>query len=54
MTTGNLISVIGFSLCALYFIVLMVFYFIKRHKAKKEIKKAGKKNEERKKADKQD
>lgn len=43
MSAGNWISVIGFSLCFAYLIVLLVFYFVKRHKAKKEIKKCSKK-----------
>lgn len=43
MSAGNWISVIGFSLCFLYLIVICVFAIIKRHKAKKEIKKAQEK-----------
>ena len=40
MSAGNWISVIGFSLCFLYLIVICVFAIAKKIKAKKEIKKA--------------
>ena len=40
MSAGNWISVIGFSLCFLYLIVICVFAIVKKVKAKKEIKKA--------------
>jgi cytochrome bd-type quinol oxidase subunit 1 len=40
MSTGNWISVIGFSVCFLYLIVICVFAIVKKIKANKEIKKA--------------
>ena len=40
MSAGNWISVIGFSLCFLYLIVICSFAIAKKIKAKKEIKKA--------------
>lgn len=42
-SVGNIISIIGFSVCLLYCLILIVFAIIKRIKAKKVIKAESKK-----------
>lgn len=43
VSVGNWISIIGFGICFVYCIVLVVLAVIKKHKAKKEINAQSKK-----------